>query len=154
MDVLSSYDAVVIERASIDEAYVDLTQHVKLYLEKKFPNPENDPIACLNAIDKTYLEGSFPFGFESSTAWFEHLESTELIQFEDVKLAVGAEIVGRMRKDILEKTGFKCSAGIAHNKVMLMETGNSVGALIQGHYLIQCGIETFTGVGKVGCWNA
>lgn len=120
MDVLSTYEAVVVERASIDEAYVDLTEHVKLYLDKVVADPERDPIACLNAIDTKYLECSFPFGFESWTAWFEHLKSTEMIQFEDVKLAVGAEIVGKMREAILEKTGFKCSAGIAHNKVLLI----------------------------------
>lgn len=33
------------------------------------------------------------------------------------RLALGAVIVEEMRAAIFKKTGFKCSAGIAHNKV-------------------------------------
>lgn len=36
----------------------------------------------------------------------------------DIKLLIGASIVSEMREAIKEKTGFECSAGIAHNRLM------------------------------------
>jgi nucleotidyltransferase/DNA polymerase involved in DNA repair len=36
---------------------------------------------------------------------------------QDKKLAVGAMISEEMRAAVYEETGFRCSAGIAHNKV-------------------------------------
>ena len=38
---------------------------------------------------------------------------------DDLRLAVAACIVEEMRKAVFDVTGFRCSAGIAHNKVML-----------------------------------
>ena len=35
----------------------------------------------------------------------------------DMRLAIGALLTEELRAAILEETGFKCSAGIAHNKV-------------------------------------
>lgn len=36
---------------------------------------------------------------------------------QDKLLACGAIIVAQLRMDVLKKTAFTCSAGIAHNKV-------------------------------------
>ena len=36
----------------------------------------------------------------------------------NLNLAIGAIVVNEMRDAVLEKTGFTCSAGIAHNKVL------------------------------------
>lgn len=36
----------------------------------------------------------------------------------DLKLAVGAVIAELLRAEVYKKTGYKCSAGIAHNKIL------------------------------------
>lgn len=40
---------------------------------------------------------------------------------QDKLLACGAIIVAQLRMKVLEETKFTCSAGIAHNKVALVE---------------------------------
>lgn len=47
--------------------------------------------------------------------WLEDCES--IYNTPSLKLAIGAMIVEEMRDAVLAETGFKCSAGIAHNKV-------------------------------------
>ncbi|CAG7833993.1 unnamed protein product [Allacma fusca] len=117
LDVICEFSSCV-ERASIDEAYIDLTEAVTEFLGKVTPSVEDNLEGCLDAVDRQFLEGSFPVGFDSSDGWFEALKASEVISVDDVRLAVGAEIVGRMRKAVLDRTGFKCSAGIAHNKIL------------------------------------
>jgi len=47
-----------------------------------------------------------------------HINDTNNSEYEDDRtLAVGAIIVNELRDSILKQTGFRCSAGIAHNKV-------------------------------------
>lgn len=41
----------------------------------------------------------------------------EDVNIYDRRLAVGAVIAEEMRAAVFSKTGFRCSAGIAHNKV-------------------------------------
>lgn len=36
----------------------------------------------------------------------------------NLKLLIAASIVAEIRKDVFTKTGFTCSAGIAHNKIL------------------------------------
>ena len=45
--------------------------------------------------------------------WIDSLDESS----NDYLLAVGALIVQRIRQDIFNTLGFRCSAGIAHNKV-------------------------------------
>lgn len=44
-----------------------------------------------------------------------------LSKIEDKRLAVGAVITEEMRAAVLQQTKFNCSAGIAHNKVRLLD---------------------------------
>lgn len=50
----------------------------------------------------------------------EHLsdEDQESFQKSDIKLLIASSIVNEIRAEVKEKTGFECSAGIAHNKIL------------------------------------
>lgn len=50
----------------------------------------------------------------------EHLSEEDLESFQknDIKLLIASSIVNEIRAEVLEKTGFECSAGIAHNKTL------------------------------------
>ena len=43
-----------------------------------------------------------------------------LCDWESRKLAIACVIVEEMRAAVYSKTGFRCSAGIAHNKVLIL----------------------------------
>ena len=105
IQVLLQFGAIV-ERASIDEAYIDLTALVD---EK------------MNAMKITHedLPNSFVIGSEESKeAWLNEVFNEENLRSDDVRLAIGAKIVEDMRAEVFKQTQFRCSAGIAHNKVL------------------------------------
>ncbi|XP_075411153.1 DNA polymerase eta isoform X2 [Tenrec ecaudatus] len=123
MGVMSRF--AVIERASIDEAYVDLTNAVRERLQKL----EGQPISA-DLLPTTYIEG-LPHGPTTAegTVEKEEMRQTGLCQWldtlqlghpasPDLQLTVGAVIVEEMRAAIERQTGFQCSAGISHNKVL------------------------------------
>lgn len=123
MEIMSRF--AVIERASIDEAYVDLTSAVQERLEKL----QDQPISA-DWLPTTYIEG-LPQGPTTAegTVQKEEMRKQGLLQWldslqignttsPDLKLTVGAVIVEEMRAAIEKQTGFQCSAGISHNKVL------------------------------------
>ncbi|XP_048339569.1 DNA polymerase eta isoform X2 [Sphaerodactylus townsendi] len=122
MEVMSRF--AVIERASIDEAYMDLTKAVQERLQKM----KGQPIAA-EQLATTYIQG-LP---ETSVAE-EHTENNELRQrglcqwlellpvgdpsSPELQLTLGAIIMEEMRAAVESATGFRCSVGISHNKVL------------------------------------
>ncbi|XP_015984078.2 DNA polymerase eta isoform X1 [Rousettus aegyptiacus] len=123
MEILSRF--AVIERASIDEAYVDLTSAVQERLQKL----QGQPISA-DLLPTTYIEG-LPQGSTTAeeTVQKEEIRKQGLLQWldslqientnsPDLHLTVGAVIVEEMRAAIERQTGFQCSAGISHNKVL------------------------------------
>ncbi len=107
----------IVEKASIDEAYIDLTD---LVLERI----RNKTIEKVNLSDLTdsYVVGSFTLENNSDretnlNAWLETI--TDLtVETNESMLAVGAMIVQEIRNDIFNTLGYNCSAGIAHNKTL------------------------------------
>lgn len=122
MEIMSQF--AVIERASIDEAYIDLTSAVQDRLQKL----EGQPLSA-DLLPSTYIEG-LPRGPPTEeTIQKEEIRKQGLLQWlgslqideptsPDLRLTVGAVIVEEMRAAIERKTGFQCSAGISHNKVL------------------------------------
>lgn len=72
----------------------------------------------MQSLNQKYLSSNYVLGHESTSSWLDAVKASELPSLDDVKLAIGAEIVGKMRAAVYEKTSFRCSAGIAHNKVI------------------------------------
>ena len=96
----------VVERASVDEAYLDLTQ---LVIKRK--SQAAAAAASTSDMPNTHL-AKVPGDRETSLSqWLVHLQG------DDWSLAQGAVIAEEMRARIFAQTGFRCSAGIARNKV-------------------------------------
>lgn len=121
MEIMSHF--AVIERASIDEAYIDLTNAVQERLEKL----RGQPVSA-DLLPSTYIEGLPRGPAVEDTVEKEDIRKQGLLQWlgslerddptsPDLRLTVGAVIVEEMRAAIERKTGFQCSAGISHNKV-------------------------------------
>ncbi|XP_053568796.1 DNA polymerase eta [Bombina bombina] len=126
MEIMSRF--AVVERASIDEAYIDLTVAVQKRLQQIGSTP----------ISKSLLQNTFVQGFpevvhqaeeESSELSKEELRRRGLEQWleslplgdlhsSELQLTVGAIIVEEMRAAVEMETGFQCSAGISYNKVL------------------------------------
>ncbi|XP_031625277.1 DNA polymerase eta-like [Contarinia nasturtii] len=117
-------------RASVDEAYLDLTERVQTRLA--------DMTKGKYALSKSDLKCTFAVGYECIDAYVqfvtnkvtkatddaeddsEHLpeEDQESFRKSDIKLLIAASIVNEIRAEVKEQTGFECSAGIAHNKTL------------------------------------
>ncbi|KAH0622588.1 hypothetical protein JD844_025009 [Phrynosoma platyrhinos] len=123
MEVMSRF--AVIERASIDEAYMDLTSAV----QERLQSMKGQTIVA-EQLATTYIQG-FPDSFASEEItdnkeeWRQHglRQWLESLPFEDpsspeLQLTVGAVIMEEMRAAVESVTGFRCSVGISHNKVL------------------------------------
>ncbi|XP_061480782.1 DNA polymerase eta isoform X2 [Rhineura floridana] len=122
MEVMSRF--AVIERASIDEAYMDLTSAVQERLQKM----KGQPVVA-GQLATTYIQG-LPdhLAAEENTGdkelrqqglhqWLESLPFGDPSNPE-LQLTVGAVIMEEMRAAVESVTGFRCSVGISHNKVL------------------------------------
>ncbi|XP_051507460.1 DNA polymerase eta isoform X3 [Myxocyprinus asiaticus] len=129
IEVMSRF--AVIERASIDEAYMDLTASVQQRL-KDMTDLDINP----HHLKSTYVQG-FPQISSNEDAlsenavldkeeqrsrgllqWLDSVSSCSQSNSAELHLAVGALLVEEMRAAVEEHTGFRCSAGISHNKVL------------------------------------
>ncbi|XP_040904996.1 DNA polymerase eta [Toxotes jaculatrix] len=131
IEVMSRF--AVIERASIDEAYMDLTAAVQQRL-KNMTEKQIEP----HLLKTTYIQGypqsspELEASAEDAVLDKEEQRSRGLQQWlaslpvplsgehnsADLQLTVGALIVEEMRTAVEKHTGFRCSAGISHNKVL------------------------------------
>ncbi|CAF98622.1 unnamed protein product, partial [Tetraodon nigroviridis] len=131
IEVMSRF--AVIERASIDEAYMDLTAAVQqrlkdlnnwqiqahllkaTYVQGFPPNPPERPAATEDVAHDR--EEQRARGLQQWLAMLPLPAAGEQSSAE-LQLAVGALIVEEMRAAVEKDTGFRCSAGISHNKVL------------------------------------
>ncbi|XP_061913990.1 DNA polymerase eta [Entelurus aequoreus] len=127
IEVMSRF--AVIERASIDEAYMDLTAAVQQRLKDGA-----DKHMEAHLLRTTYVQGyphSLPEGPEAadedavtdkekqrSSGVQQWLASIPTNNCAELQLTTGALIVEEMRAAVEQHTSFSCSAGISHNKVL------------------------------------
>jgi DNA polymerase eta len=107
-----------VEKASIDEVFLDLSAHVHSVLLQRFPELCNPP---------PYDDPSEPLPLPSIAAldWQadalvdlnEEQESVDP-DWDDVAILIGSEIVRDVRARIRDALGYTCSAGIANNKLV------------------------------------
>uniref|UniRef100_A0A7C8ZK03 DNA polymerase eta n=1 Tax=Opuntia streptacantha TaxID=393608 RepID=A0A7C8ZK03_OPUST len=103
------------ERASIDEAYLDLTDAAETMLAETPPESLED-------MDEEALKSHIIGLTEEETTdvkksvrnWLRRSD----VDHKDKLLACGALIVAELRRQVLKETEFTCSAGIAHNKML------------------------------------
>ncbi|KAK5640193.1 hypothetical protein RI129_011004 [Pyrocoelia pectoralis] len=96
----------LLQRASVDEAYLDITDAVT-----ERTNMATREIQR-SEIKNTHVVGCEPLEFLYS------LYSSGLCEDANLKLAYGAVIAEEIRAAVLQQTGYTCSAGIAHNKIL------------------------------------
>ncbi|XP_043595263.1 DNApol-eta isoform X1 [Bombus pyrosoma] len=110
----------IIERASVDEAYLDITDLVC----KRMSTYSISLNHLVTQLSNTFVVGYSEVGkndeeerSKGTKTWimnvFENLEDIKA-----QKLAIAGLIVEEIRADIFDKTGFRCSAGIAGNKIL------------------------------------
>ncbi|XP_026329667.1 DNA polymerase eta [Hyposmocoma kahamanoa] len=103
----------LLERASIDEAYLDIT----------VPVDERLKTLNVNSITTDLLPNTFALGYHSIDEFVTDVQcgGGDSIDFDynhARRLLVGAVLVSEVRAAVFEETGYRCSAGIAHNKIL------------------------------------
>ncbi|XP_045613927.2 DNA polymerase eta [Procambarus clarkii] len=119
-----------IERASIDEAYIDFTNVIEGKMKQ----------LCADKITPDVLKSTWVIGFDKAECedkedmrrkgienWLASLYNDEDCalpvtsahpHWDNLRLTCAAILCEEMRKAVFERTSFKCSAGIAHNKML------------------------------------
>ncbi|KAH3851921.1 hypothetical protein DPMN_094408, partial [Dreissena polymorpha] len=113
IEVLSRFSDCV-ERASVDEAYIDLTVEVETRLAALGGAKVTEA-----SLPNTHVAGhDREKDGKTLSDWLETTFNEATLEMHDRRLAVGAVIAEEMRQAVYEDTGFRCSAGIAHNKML------------------------------------
>ena len=107
IEVLLDSGAVV-ERASIDEAYLDLSKLVDKRLEE-------GEVAKPERLLNTHVGGDEGDRSEVVRDWCRDVVE---LGGDDLRLAVGAQIMEEVRAEVFRRTQFRCSAGISHCKTL------------------------------------
>ncbi|KAF7232383.1 hypothetical protein EG68_11266 [Paragonimus skrjabini miyazakii] len=111
-----------VERASIDEAFADLTEVVKSMCNQKnwseddtnIPNAESYVVMNSLSVDNDDLANRMSVSLNRSD-WVSFLRES----FSDgEQYAVASALTYKVRQAILTRTQFRCSAGIAPNKTL------------------------------------
>ncbi|CAF0845242.1 unnamed protein product [Rotaria sordida] len=103
----------LVEKASIDEAYIDLTEDVQKLKDKKLQLTINDFSTTHLAGCTTKIEDE---RIEILNKWLNDCQLDD--EKRNYDLLLGAYLIEQIRKKIKDQTGFFCSAGIARNKIL------------------------------------
>ncbi|KAM3506417.1 hypothetical protein MY11210_007567 [Beauveria gryllotalpidicola] len=107
-----------VEKASVDEVFLDLSAQVHSILLDRFPElqqppPYNDPTERLPLPSVSALD----WQADALVDLDEERESQDP-DWDDVAILVGSEIVRGLRSEIRERLRYTCSAGVACNKLL------------------------------------
>ncbi|CAI5444577.1 unnamed protein product [Caenorhabditis angaria] len=117
-EVLNNIDSnIIVEKASVDEAFLDLSIYIEKILEVEQETELSDIIGALptthiaDGNDKKETEDE---RIDRIAKFYEETKSDE----NQKKLMIAAIAIEDIRAKIREKTQFYCSAGIGNNKMM------------------------------------
>ncbi|KAL7274520.1 N-acetyltransferase eso1 [Rhizina undulata] len=119
-----------VEKASVDESFLDLSAMIHQKLLERYPElnlllahgdlTENLPLPPQTEVD---WKGSHLVDEEEKEA--EDSEEVKvkgrdktLIEWDDIAMGIAADIVNDVRKEVKDKLGYTCSAGVAGNKML------------------------------------
>ncbi|KAL8674186.1 MAG: hypothetical protein Q9168_001437 [Polycauliona sp. 1 TL-2023] len=118
-DVLPEAPVQRVEKASVDEVFLDLSAQIHSILLERYPEisgpaPYDDPTESLPRPPTTALDWN--------TDALVDLDNNETEDddpdWDDIAMLVGSEIVRSVRAAIREHLKYTCSAGIARNKMI------------------------------------
>lgn len=109
-----------VEKASIDEVFLDLSAHVHSILVERYPMlsgpaPYDDPTEQLPKPPTTALEWKTDALVDLPNLDAEQEQDPD---WDDIVMLVASEIVRDVRAKIYEVLKYTCSAGIARNKML------------------------------------
>lgn len=111
-------DKQKVEKASIDEVFLDLSAQVHAILLKRYPQLQRSEGADVD----DYLPMPPPVELDWAADALIDLDSStqeeRLHDWDDVAILIGSEIVRGVRAEIREKLKYTCSAGVASNKLL------------------------------------
>ncbi len=112
-------DQQKVEKASIDEVFLDLSSQVHSILLERFPElatppPYDDPTERLPLPSVTALDWQADALVDLDDADAEADDP----DWDDVAFLLGSEIVRDVRAEVRRRLGYTCSAGIARNKML------------------------------------
>jgi DNA polymerase eta len=108
-----------VEKASIDEVFMDLSAQVhtillERYPELRGPTPYDDPTERLPKVPTTVLDWAADALVETGEVDGEDRDP----DWDDVCMVIASEIVRDVRKCIKDTLGYTCSGGVAKNKML------------------------------------
>lgn len=118
-DVLPAPPLQRVEKASVDEVFLDLSSQIHSILLERYPEisgpaPYDDPTEFLPRPPTTVLDWN--------TDALVDLDSLETEDddpdWDDIAILLGSEIVRSVRAAVRERLRYTCSAGIARNKMI------------------------------------
>ena len=114
-----------VEKASVDEVFLDLSSHVHSILLERYPElvlpaPYDDVTENLPRPPTSALDWQTDALVDLDTDEREE----DYPDWDDIAMLIGSEIVRGVRAAIREKLKYTCSAGICHNK-MLSKLGSA-----------------------------
>lgn len=107
-----------VEKASIDEVFLDLSAQVHSILVERFPElknppPYDDPTEALPLPSISALD----WQADALVDLDEEEESVDP-DWDDVAILIGSELVREIRANVRRELGYTCSAGVANNKLI------------------------------------
>jgi DNA polymerase eta len=108
-----------VEKASIDEVFMDLSAQVHTILLERYPElrgpaPYDDPTERLPKVPTTVLEWAADALVETGEEDGEDRDP----DWDDVCMVIASEIVRDVRRHIKDTLGYTCSGGVARNKML------------------------------------
>ncbi|KAI9847763.1 MAG: DNA-directed DNA polymerase eta rad30 [Thelocarpon superellum] len=108
-----------VEKASIDEVFLDLSAQVHAILLQRYPElmapaPYDDPTEALPRPPTTALDWNTDALVDLDDKESEHDDP----DWDDIAMLIGSEIVRSVRAAVRTQLQYTCSAGIAQNKML------------------------------------
>ena len=107
------------EKASVDESFLDMSTLVKTKLLERYPElsqppPDNDKSYPLPPAPSV----TFSDEIGAIVPLSEGESEEDTVDWDDVVMYTAAELIREIRREVEEKLNYTCSAGIAQNKML------------------------------------